>query len=125
MSERTKPVGSACFAIACGVSFLIYAAVSLVYWVDISPQKVLKAWLVLGGMILIGWGEQRRRSSDHRDMRVGQDTIGFVGGLLGLTFAIWALAADDARGRRNVISHATTASAAVPQTPTGTDSNSR
>lgn len=84
-----KPKVSGVFAAVIGIACLA-GAVEAHALSQVCPSSVLALWLVLSGLILLGWGINRTVSSST--MIAGQPTIAMVTTVLGVTFAIWALA---------------------------------
>jgi Protein of unknown function (DUF2442) len=96
--EKNKPIGSGLFSfgvglvlfIAAGLFILIIARTSLIVANKLTGVEVLVGWLILSGVILIGWGVNRIWY--QHIVWIGQETINMVIGILAATFAIAAIA---------------------------------
>ncbi len=89
MSE--KPTGSGYFAAICGGLFILAFIGSFIMKVDqLSPDWIIRAWLLFVAAILIWWGSNRVRTG-RSDPTVGQDTINLVIALVGTTVALLGL----------------------------------
>jgi hypothetical protein len=90
-SDKRKPTGSGYFAAVCGILFLLALVGSLFVTVDqLSPDWILRGWLLFVAVILLGWGIKRVRTG-RPDLTVGQDTINLVIALVGSTIALLGL----------------------------------
>jgi hypothetical protein len=90
MSEP-KPKGSGYFAALCGVLFMLAFVGSFFVRLDqLSPDRIMRAWLLFVAAILIWWGSNRVRTG-RSDPTVGQDTIHLVIALVGATVALLGL----------------------------------
>ena len=86
MSEP-KPKGSGYFAALCGVLFMLAFVGSFFVRIDqLSPDWIMRAWLLFVAAILIWWGSNRVRTGQS-DPTVGQDTINLVIALVGTSAA--------------------------------------
>jgi hypothetical protein len=87
----SKPKGSGYFAALCGLLFMLAFVGSFFRSVDqLSPDWIMRAWLLFVAAILIWWGSNRVRSG-RPDRTVGQDTINLVIALVGTTVALLGL----------------------------------
>ena len=88
-----KPKGSGYFAAAFGALFAVTFIVSLsVKLYRLCPYYAFQGWLVFAAVTLIVWGGVRIVTGEA-SRRVGQDTINFVVGIVGVTIALLALVA--------------------------------
>ena len=86
-----KPTGSGYFAAFCGGLFLFALVGSFKVRVDqISPDWIIRAWLLFVAAILLWWGINRVQTG-RSDRTVGQDTINLVIALVGTTVALLGL----------------------------------
>ena len=87
MSDK-KPKGSGYFAIVCGAIF--FAAFAATYRFDflaIDRDVLLRSWFICVGAILIFWGINRVQTG-YSSRIVGQETIGLVLTMVGITIAL-------------------------------------
>ena len=90
MSEQ-KPKGSGYFAAICGVLFIVALVGSFFVKVDqLSPDWIIRGWLLFVAATLIWWGVNRVRTG-RPDPTVGQATINLVIALVGATVALLGL----------------------------------
>ena len=88
-----KPRGSGYFALTFGALFIVTFVISLcVKLYELCPYYAFQAWLVFAAVILIVWGAVRIATGGP-SKRVGQDTINFVVGIVGVTIALLTLVA--------------------------------
>jgi hypothetical protein len=89
--DKRKPTGSGYFAAVCGILYLLALVGSLFVTVDqLSPDWIMRGWLLFVALILFWWGINRVRTG-RPDPTVGQDTINFVIALVGATVALLGL----------------------------------
>ena len=87
MSEE-KPKGSGYFAVICGSLFLLAFIGS--FWrtiANISPEWIMRMWLMFVAAILLWWGINRIQKG-RPDRTVGQHTIDLIIGIVAATFAL-------------------------------------
>jgi len=89
--SQPKPKGSGYFAALCGVLFMFAFVGSFFVRVNqLSPDWIMRAWLLFVAAILIWWGGNRVWKG-RPDPTVGQDTINLVIALVGTTVALLGL----------------------------------
>ena len=89
--DERKPTGSGYFAALCGALFVLAFVASFFVTIEqLSPERIIRAWLLFVAAILIWWGFNRVRTG-RPDPTVGQDTINLVIALVGATVALLGL----------------------------------
>ncbi|MER9183707.1 hypothetical protein [Mesorhizobium sp. M0767] len=86
-----KPTGSGWLAVAFGVLFVCaFVATFFGRIADLSPEWIFRIWLICAAGVLLGWGRQRIKIGNPSSV-IGQETLNFVVGVMGVTAAILAL----------------------------------
>lgn len=86
-----RPTGSGWLAVGFGVLFVCAFVATFVRRIgDLSPEWIFRIWLICAAVVLLGWGGQRIKTG-NRSPAIGQETLSFVVGVIGVTAAILAL----------------------------------
>lgn len=89
--NRPNPKGSGYFSLFFSIIFLFAFIGSFVYdFTVLNSYLVFQTWLIFTATILFIWGFSRVKGVNN-DWKIGQPTINFVVGMIGVTIALLRL----------------------------------
>ena len=86
-----QPKGSGYFSLCFGFLFLGTFIISFIYdFSTLNPYLIFQIWLLFTSIILLTWGVSRIKNGEN-NWHIGQPTINFTVGIIGVTIALLRL----------------------------------